>query len=924
MAIYFAKHRNINLGFPEGVEFGLRQIHITHLTVNLAGSDTTIIVEDLSTYFNIIELIIESLTISNLSIKTSNSQTSSSKNALSTYQIEALLKQFISIPIKRIEIDSLEYDGHQAQFSFVHDDTAHQKANTNIIVKNKDFTLDTNIIWPDELPTISTHLSYNNSPIGTIKTILTERGDHYDIESAIEMAIADLLQWKPIADQLPPGLIHLDGLLQANTAMTLPKQVDGTYTPSVEITIHPNTELDGLINIQKNTVFNSQFTLRFPAPLRLSLDSQHTVSLEPSKAQIYLEHQSFPGTTIIDMATQACEPETSCQALISMTSIIDTLEDAAVQLDKLELTAGLHLLYDKQGFKLASTESLSLAILNLWSDLGVFKKIRTGIPNFSIQYDINTQKLVIEKSRLTATADSITINEAIDLKEAELTLAFPPLACTIPTCSIASNFSFNTNNIEAKLLHLEDLTTTGSVVVTPNSREPSATLSSLTAKVSKLSTEQAVINDIRFFIEQLTYNESPKTTPIHNTFKASNLSLDADSITMKDTALSGKLSTNKLTLAYQDKLSLNTDLTLSVAPHPSNDGWLPELSSVANLMIDGNDIKLVGHWESQNKKWLLLDVSHNIERNQGGAELTTGEHDFSEKALSTYFSPWNFESDIVDGQGQIDATLRWKKADNQWVLNGTSQLNAENLTGFVDDIAFIDGNTNIESMITDGKIETKKPFVMTLQTLDIGLPISSIQAEADFEAAFSSQHYRIKLHSGQANLLGGQYILNPYQYPEIDKQPLNIDVKSIQLEEVLALTDFSAVSGNGSISGRLPLNISSEGVTMENGALFTDGPGVLQYRIDKATEAAALNNPSLKIALQALSNYQFDKLSAKARYEKTGDLSLGMNMNGKNPDFQNGQPINLNLNLIHPIPSLLKSLRASRLITDILKERFSQ
>jgi hypothetical protein len=56
-------------------------------------------------------------------------------------------------------------------------------------------------------------------------------------------------------------------------------------------------------------------------------------------------------------------------------------------------------------------------------------------------------------------------------------------------------------------------------------------------------------------------------------------------------------------------------------------------------------------------------------------------------------------------------------------------------------------------------------------------------------------------------------------------------------------------------------------------------------------------------------------------YFEDGELLLNVQLQGSNPDMNNGQAINLNVNITDNIPSLLKSLQASRVITDEL-ERF--
>jgi len=70
----------------------------------------------------------------------------------------------------------------------------------------------------------------------------------------------------------------------------------------------------------------------------------------------------------------------------------------------------------------------------------------------------------------------------------------------------------------------------------------------------------------------------------------------------------------------------------------------------------------------------------------------------------------------------------------------------------------------------------------------------------------------------------------------------------------------------------------------------------------------------------ALANYHFDSLQAKASYSLQGDLDLAVAMKGANPDLNSGQEIHLNLNVSDNIPLLLTSLQSSRTITELLQQ----
>ena len=71
----------------------------------------------------------------------------------------------------------------------------------------------------------------------------------------------------------------------------------------------------------------------------------------------------------------------------------------------------------------------------------------------------------------------------------------------------------------------------------------------------------------------------------------------------------------------------------------------------------------------------------------------------------------------------------------------------------------------------------------------------------------------------------------------------------------------------------------------------------------------------------ALSNYQFETLNTEVFYEENGELRMEIQLQGINPDMNDGQAINVNINITDHMPTFLRSLQASRVITDALEKR---
>jgi hypothetical protein len=144
--------------------------------------------------------------------------------------------------------------------------------------------------------------------------------------------------------------------------------------------------------------------------------------------------------------------------------------------------------------------------------------------------------------------------------------------------------------------------------------------------------------------------------------------------------------------------------------------------------------------------------------------------------------------------------------------------------------------------------------------------------------------------------------------------------KSIQLQFIIDLVEFEDIELKGSISGVLPVTITDKSLTITDGRLESDPPGgVIRYRPGTG-EGAALSDSGLGLVTQALSNFQFESLTADVNYLENGDLKLQMQLTGMNPDLDDKQPVILNLGVENNIPQLLRSLQATRSVMEILEK----
>jgi hypothetical protein len=161
------------------------------------------------------------------------------------------------------------------------------------------------------------------------------------------------------------------------------------------------------------------------------------------------------------------------------------------------------------------------------------------------------------------------------------------------------------------------------------------------------------------------------------------------------------------------------------------------------------------------------------------------------------------------------------------------------------------------------------------------------------------------------HLLGGKVSLkNAVIDPSGTTHEVTLQVRGLDLGEVLRLEQQEAVKGTGTLDGTLPLFISGKEITVQQGSIQGRPPGgTLQFEVSEETASSwAKSQPNLDLIVKSLQNYQYSKLAVDVDYEKNGILKLFAQLEGKNPDFRKGVPIHFNLNIEENIPALMKSL----------------
>jgi len=326
-------------------------------------------------------------------------------------------------------------------------------------------------------------------------------------------------------------------------------------------------------------------------------------------------------------------------------------------------------------------------------------------------------------------------------------------------------------------------------------------------------------------------------------------------------------------------------------------------------------------WTSEGGLSGAAVLSHDPVERRGELSLDSATIEFDKLPLSKLFSDWPHEWDVEAGRATADAGFRWTSTDSGLAVEGSAMVNADGLAGRYGDIAFVDFGTRLDVELGPDAQLAVKPARFDVALVDVGFPIENITGTAapDIGAA------AIAITGLSMNVLGGTVTAEPFRFDlDADSNELVLLASAIQLPLMAGLADLEAVTISGSVSGKIPVTLRGNNVTINDGQLENDPPGgVIRYR-GGAAEGIVGDGSQLGVVTRTLRNFEFDSLSSAVRYSEDGDLVLRMRLKGINPDVDPTQPVILNLNVENNVPQMLRSLQATRSIEDVLERSLSK
>lgn len=281
----------------------------------------------------------------------------------------------------------------------------------------------------------------------------------------------------------------------------------------------------------------------------------------------------------------------------------------------------------------------------------------------------------------------------------------------------------------------------------------------------------------------------------------------------------------------------------------------------------------------------------------------------------------DFAKELVFLNGQLTHSGNLIRQNDDISFQGQQRL--ENLALEWNKTRIQNADIKIKSKLSSQGLMSEH-FNFNIGLLTSGVPIEQINGSGTFYHRPSTNRWTLKTEPMSAQLLGGKVKHPAITLSQNTKQVhALLNVEHLQLEKLLELEQQPGLAGKGQLSGSLPMLWQDNQLMIRDGKLDALKPGGwIRYQPTDRVAAMIKANPQLALAVDALSNFQYHQLQIGIDLQANGDTTLETQLKGHNPDWNQGHPINLNLNLEENLYQLLKALQFTEKLTQSIENRY--
>lgn len=323
---------------------------------------------------------------------------------------------------------------------------------------------------------------------------------------------------------------------------------------------------------------------------------------------------------------------------------------------------------------------------------------------------------------------------------------------------------------------------------------------------------------------------------------------------------------------------------------------------------------------------IKISAQHDMQQHTGKASISlpVTSVDAQHNIYGALLHRWPYPIHIEAGKLSAQSGFSWQQRRNQLKLTQRTVVNLTDINGRYRQYPFKKLHGQLVISGIDPLRITSSEHVR-IDSIVAGVPIHDLILKGVVTYK-NGQSLVTELQQAEAGLLGGRIQASPTVI-DLNKPEsrLLLNLQNIDMEELVKLEQKQGLRSTGRLTGKLPLLISKQGISMSNGRLAALSPyGVIQYHGNERVAALAKNNANLTMLLKALDDFHYDLLEADLDYAPDGKLLARLRLQGNNPELEGGQSVRLNINLEENIPKLLHSLQFADEISQQIEKGLQQ
>ncbi|MXS82182.1 YdbH domain-containing protein [Nitrosomonas oligotropha] len=265
-------------------------------------------------------------------------------------------------------------------------------------------------------------------------------------------------------------------------------------------------------------------------------------------------------------------------------------------------------------------------------------------------------------------------------------------------------------------------------------------------------------------------------------------------------------------------------------------------------------------------------------------------------------SPALAQLEDVSGHLGANVQFKWSK---EGMKNSQAAFELRNLSFARENTKLSDLNINL-NLVDLLSPRTPPHQTITIQRIDAGVPLENLLVSYHIEGTSPP---RIAIEQAQFSVLEGTIAVVPTVIdPAAARSDTLIRISNIDLETLFNVIKVDGLTGSGHLDGQIPLTLAENQVTITNGHLAAQAPGILRFKSEKASKMMASAGKEMNLLLQAAQDFHYTELSLDLDKSVTHDLVAKLSLLGNNPKVKDGQAFRLNIKLETDIDKILQTI----------------